>query len=108
MRVSFELAAGLGLVALAVGTSWSAPPTQSTPMTVPAGSVSELKVAPGSNDVRQSKPLAGVEALTANECTQLGGSVWTSYGHICASGKMCRRVDNYGVLHSVCLSKAVK
>ena len=41
-------------------------------------------------------------ALTAGECTALGGTVHDFT--ICNSGKACGRRDENGKLHSVCLS----
>ena len=106
MRIRLGLAAGLAALALAVGTSWSAPPTQDRPTTAPAATMSAQQLGPGINGgPRATGPLTRIEALTANECTQLGGSVTTSYPGICASGKLCVREDNYRKVHAVCLTK---
>lgn len=106
MRIGLGLIAGCGVLVLAVGTSWSAPPTQDKPMTAPATTMSAQQIGPGmSGGPRATGVLNKIEALTANECTQLGGSVSTSYPGICASGKLCVREDNYHKVHAVCLTK---
>ena len=44
--------------------------------------------------------------LTDSECTNLGGAVRSTMAKECSSGKVCRRADAEGVVHSVCISAA--
>ena len=47
------------------------------------------------------RPTSG-QQLTGGECMGLGGTVGTS--SLCSSGKVCKTVDQNGVLHFVCVS----
>jgi len=101
MRIGFAVIFGLLGLAAAVGASTGAAPSSKTvqgPQTV-----SDLRAAPP-NGVLQLPPRAGVSALTSDECTQLGGTVTPAYPGICRTEQMCTRVDNFGRVHSVCLS----
>jgi hypothetical protein len=67
--------------------------------------------APLSKPLPQSKPMplatdVGPLPLTEGECTNLGGSVRSTMAKECASGKVCRRADAEGVVHSVCINAA--
>ena len=57
----------------------------------------------------RAMPLAtevGPVKLTDSECTNLGGTVRSTMTKECSSGKVCRRADAEGVVHSVCISAA--
>ena len=67
--------------------------------------------APLTRPLPQTKamPLAtevGPVKLTDSECTNLGGTVRSTMTKECSSGKVCRRADAEGVVHSVCISAA--
>jgi hypothetical protein len=64
--------------------------------------------------LRTNKPLAdpvgstataGISALTAQECADLGGTVYED-ATLCRSGKYCGRADEAGNRHRVCLEAA--
>lgn len=69
--------------------------------------------APLTRPLPQTKamPLAtevGPVKLTDSECTNLGGAVRSTMTKECSSGKVCRRADAEGVVHSVCISAAAQ
>ena len=103
MRVEIGLAATLVLLATAVGTSWSAGPPQGTKVAVPQRTMNDLNAATRPGSVAQSTPAAGASALTAQECTDMGGTVYVEGVGLCASGKYCGKVDNLGKKHRFCL-----
>lgn len=105
---------GFGIPALSFALVWVAAsafsPTKtndmrSAPRATAPKSVEDLRVPP-TTGVRQSLSLSGISALTADECTHLGGQVGDDQYGVCASKKRCATVDNYGNAHSVCLSVA--
>jgi hypothetical protein len=102
MRVVIALVAGLLILTWAVGPS-SAGPNPGKAVSAPPQTVSDLRVAP-STGVRQSIPLSGALAMTASDCTDLGGEVRSDTIGVCASTKVCVRTDNRGATHAVCLS----
>ena len=109
MRFGYGLIAGSLVLAGAVGAAWSqAPkridPNQVTTVAPPApAAVSDLRVKPTGGDIRVSTPIAGFQALSADDCTDLGGQVWDDKKGLCKSGKICYRTDNFGKTHAVCL-----
>jgi hypothetical protein len=69
-----------------------------------------------SKTARKVKGLTGVTGattgtfateLTAQECENLGGTVYES-DSLCKSGKYCGRADENGVRHRVCLEAAAQ
>lgn len=61
--------------------------------------------AAGANGVKRPTSLVDASALNVKECHNLGGKIDFAAG-ICPSGYLCKTVDNSGVEHRVCLSKA--
>lgn len=81
------------LLALALLT-----PTAAAPLTRP---LPQTKAMPLATEV-------GPVKLTDSECTNLGGAVRSTMTKECSSGKVCRRADAEGVVHSVCISAAAQ
>lgn len=103
MRMRVGVMAGLLVLGLAVAPSFSAPPstTRADPGT---GSISAIGVQPRGG-VRRAPDLGPVvSALSASECTNLGGKVYDDIYGVCASKKVCSTTDNKGANHAVCLS----
>ncbi|MGN6059384.1 MAG: hypothetical protein ACTHOI_12475 [Sphingomicrobium sp.] len=101
MRMRVAVMAGLLVLGLAVAPSFSAPPatTRADPGT---GSISAIGPRGG---VRRAPDLGPVvSALSASECTNLGGKVYDDIYGVCASKKVCSTTDNKGANHAVCLS----
>ena len=103
MRMLVGVIGGLIVVGWAAAPSASAPPAATN--AVPgANSVSTLspkspggpRLAPGLRAV--------ASALSASECTNLGGKVYDDPYGVCASKKLCNTTDNKGANHAVCLS----
>ena len=61
--------------------------------------------AAGANGAKRPTALVETSALNVKECHNLGGKVDFA-SEICPSGFLCKTVDNSGVEHKVCLSKA--
>ena len=94
---------GLLVVVCAIGAAWAAPP--GTPRTAPGtASTSDMGTQPRGG-VRRAPDLGAVaSALSASECTNLGGKVYDDIYGVCASKKVCSTTDNKGGNHAVCLS----
>ena len=103
MRIGLGLAIGSVALAAAVGTSWSASPPPAKSVSPPP-TLSEIGAAARPKGAGVSAPSTGVSALSADECTALGGMVGDDEYGVCASKKRCAMVDNKGNAHSVCLS----
>lgn len=109
MRFGYALIAGSLVLAGAVGSAWSQAPKQIDPGQIktvapPApAAVSDLRVRPTA-DGRLSVPVTTVKELTAAECRALGGEVVDDTYKVCESKKTCKRTDNFGTVHRVCLS----
>ena len=71
-------------------------PASAAPLTRPPP---QTKAMPLATDI-------GPVKLTDSECTNLGGAVRSTMTKECSSGKVCRRADAEGVVHSVCISAA--
>ena len=84
-------AISIALLALALAL-----PATAAPLTRP---LPQTKAMPLATDV-------GPVPLTDSECTNLGGTVRSTMTKECSSGKVCRRADAEGVVHSVCISAA--
>lgn len=84
-------AISIALLALAL-----AAPATAAPLTRP---LPQTKAMPLATEV-------GPVKLTDSECTSLGGAVRSTMTKECSSGKVCRRADAEGVVHSVCISAA--
>jgi hypothetical protein len=54
----------------------------------------------------QSQAGGTLAPLTEAECTGLGGKNFDVVSATCPSMRMCRRADEDGVIHSVCISKS--
>jgi hypothetical protein len=121
MRIGFGLIAGVLVLALAVGPSVSAPPdasarVQAAPetarMQTPPGTA-RIQVAPSARldlnaaarpqGAQQSTPV-GVSYFSGQECHDLGGDINLDTAGICSSGQLCKRVDNQGVEHRICIT----
>ena len=109
MRIGFGLVAGLAVVVLEVGASWSAASGPNKPGAMPTNSVSTTS---SISTPRMPSPLNGARAalpglralpLSENECKDLGGSIFNESA--CASGKECYTSDEHGNAHEVCISK---
>ena len=92
---------GLLVVASAIGASWAAPPSGKVVSTAPQ--TEQVSVAPPGT-IRGPKVGPSISALSANECTNLGGKVYDDPIGVGASKKICATTDNYGKNHHVCLS----
>ena len=115
MRIQLGFAAAAALIALAVGTSWSAataprrPGTTSTTVPVSATNMVPTQDAVSTplqpsrlNGVRAGVPGVRAVALSQNECKELGGDVFNESA--CASGKECYTLDEHQNAHEVCIS----
>jgi hypothetical protein len=115
MRIGLGLIAGSLIVAGAVAPSFSAPRESAKAADSVAADTALQVLAPpaaavstpvgGAGDGTGLKRPTKVVALTADECTTLGGEVVTDFAGICVSGAFCRTTDNTGKKHRVCLSK---
>ncbi len=103
MRAGFGLSAG-ALVPLVLAMSLSARPPDSAQVRVAPSATVDLGRVVRPQGLQQSRP-SGASALTADECTGLGGWVVTNgySDSLCKSKKMCVRQDNNGQSHAVCL-----
>jgi len=103
MRNGFGLAAGFLVAAWLAAAAFSPPPGSKVVVSPRATTAGTGRLPPGSRPKVSLTP--GALPLTANECTDLGGTVtnneWSS--GLCASKKLCVRTDNKGVDHAVCL-----
>lgn len=111
--------AGLGLLALGViggsqlATAQSeraaAPAAQSQPVTSmqPNSAIQAISVSQPSNTGAVSRPKDRVASyLSAAECTGLGGTVVETKSQSCsATGKICYRADQDGVIHKACITE---
>lgn len=107
MRTQLKVAAAVGVVALAVGTSWSEAPNRAGTMPTTSvstkSSVSTPQMPSPLNGVRAAVPGMRAQALSENECKELGGSIFNESA--CASGKECYTSDEHDNAHEVCISK---
>ena len=103
MRVEFGLSAMLLALAGAAALAAAAPPDAAKK----AGAVQaapDLNAARRPTGAQQSNPATGTVALTAAECTSLGGRVHDAMPGVCKSNQFCAVTDNFGHTHATCLT----
>ena len=102
MRSEFGLAAGL-IVLGGIAASLPAQTSRTNKVMVAPPKSDLTAASPRPNAAAQST-VVGVAYFSGQECQDLGGVINLDTAGICSSGQMCKRVDNQGVEHRMCIT----
>lgn len=102
MRSGFGLTAGL-IVLGGIAASLPAQTSRTNKVMVAPKSDVTAALTARPNAAAQST-VVGVAYFSGQECQDLGGVINLDTAGICSSGQMCKRVDNQGVEHRMCIT----
>jgi len=102
MRNGFGVAAGAIVLAWFAVAALSPPP--GTKVKVSPNAAANAGKLPRAKAAAMEPLPPGVSYFSGQECTDLGGTINLDTAGVCSSGQFCKRVDNQGVEHRMCIT----